>query len=243
MKKHLFFLFQTFLFLIIMIGLYPKSVKGESSSYSFVYCYGNTKIWVFIEANRTVTVNPDEDCSLFLTVYLERLGNNVGVFLNRVTFKLEGTQLIKTISPNVTLQSDIRSWSYNVTFKGDEVSSIIKPGQIISGEMTFELRYDIIDSYGEIWPFRVNEEFPILFKNIGQTEQPWMNFETVFIIVLLFGATSALALFLLRICKYKKEHASYPISTLTPQVASRVNHINNISLVNFLQTAQDATNI
>jgi len=207
-KKHLHFLFQTFLFLVIIIGLYSKSIRGESSSYSFVYCYGNTKIWVFIEANHTVTVNPNEDCSLFLTVYLERLGNNVGVFLNRVTFELEGTQLKKAISPNVTLQSDTRSWSYNIMFKGDEISSIVKPGQIISGEMIFELRYDIIDSSGEIWPFRVNEDFPISFKNIEQTEQPWMNFETVFIIALLFGATSASALFLLRIRRYKKEHVS-----------------------------------
>lgn len=177
----------------------------ESASHSFVYCYGHAKIWVFIEANRTITINPNESASIFLTVYLEKLGNNTGVFLNRITFELEGTPLEKTISPNVTLQSDRRLWSCNITFDKDEISSILKPGQIITGRLIFELRYEVIDSCGECWPFRVNEDFPISLKCIGQVEPSWINFETVFIIVLLFGVSSVLALFFLRVRKYKKE--------------------------------------
>lgn len=205
--KKLYFLYQIFLFSIVVTGIPLVSIGDMGlSSYSFVYCYGNAKIWVFIEANRTLIVNPNKSASLFLTIYLEKLGNNVGVFLNRVTFMLEGTQLVKTISPNVTLQNDMRLWSCNITFERDELSSILKPGQVISGKMTFELRYEIIDSSEETWSFRVNEDFPISFKDIGQTEQPWITFETVFIIVLLLGIISALALFCLRIRRYKKEH-------------------------------------
>ncbi|MGB9694335.1 MAG: hypothetical protein ACPLYF_05770 [Fervidobacterium sp.] len=206
-KRSRHFICQTFLFLIIALGISHSSISYmESASHSFVYCYGNTKIWVFIDANRTVIVNPNESVSLFLTVYLEKLGNNVGVFLNRVTFKLEEMQLEKTISPNITLQSNMDSWSCNITFEPDEISSMLNPGQLINGKMAFELRYDIIDSSGETWPFRVNEDFPISFKATEQKEQAWIPFETVFIIVLLFGVISALGLFWLRIHKYKKEH-------------------------------------
>jgi len=151
-------------------------------------------------------VNPNEPASLLLTVYLEKLGNNVGVFLNRITFKLEGTQLEKIISPNITLQSDMSSWSFNITFEQDEISSILSPGQIINGKMLFELRYDIIDSSGEIWPFRVNEDFPISFKYTGQMERPWITFETIFIIVLFIGVISVLGLFWLKVRRYKKSH-------------------------------------
>ena len=190
-----------------MLGILQPSIgHTESASYSFVYCYGNAKIWVFIETNRTITVNPNEPASLFLTIYLEKLGNNVGVFLNRITFKLEGTQLEKIISPNITLQSDMSSWSFNITFEQDEISSILSPGQIINGKMLFELRYDIIDSSGEIWPFRVNEDFPISFKYTGQMERPWITFETIFIIVLFIGVISVLGLFWLKVRRYKKSH-------------------------------------
>ncbi|MEM3828591.1 MAG: hypothetical protein QXP36_05205 [Conexivisphaerales archaeon] len=200
-------LFQLFLFLIVIVKLYPASANiSESPSYSFVYSYGNAKIWVFIEANRTLTAGPSTNCTIFLTVYLEKLGNNKGVFLNRITFKFEDTQLERILSPNVTLQDNMRSWSGNVTFEQDEISLIIRPGEVLSGRMNFELRYDVIDSFEETWPFRVNEEFPISFKNVAQIEQPWITYEVVFIATLLIGVISSIILLWLKIHRYKKPH-------------------------------------
>lgn len=100
----------------------------------------------------------------------------------------------------------MRSWSGNVTFEQDEISLIIRPGEVLSGRMNFELRYDVIDSFEETWPFRVNEEFPISFKNVAQIEQPWITYEVVFIATLLIGVISSIILLWLKIHRYKKPH-------------------------------------
>jgi len=206
MTKLEYFTIPMTIALIISLNLhYPCATAADSSFRSFVYCYGNAKIWVFIEANETLSVGPDTNCTINVTIYLENLGNNIGIFLNRVTFKFEGAQLEKTISPNVTLQNSLRSWSCNITFQQEDMSSMLRPGQILNGEMNFEFRYDIIDSSGEIWSYRLNENFPATFVNIGQVEAPWINFETIFITVLLVGIISAGILLWLRIRKYKRE--------------------------------------
>jgi hypothetical protein len=175
----------------------------DLSSHSFVYNYGNARIWVFIEANNTLIVSSNHNCTILFTVYIEELGNNKAVFLNRISFEFDSTILKKTVSPNVTFQEDKLSWSYVMNFDQKDISSILTPGQILGGEMNFEFRYDILDSAEQFWPFRVNEEFPLEFVNGEQSNQPWMNQTMIFIIVLLVGLVSAIVLLWVRIRKYK----------------------------------------
>lgn len=175
-----------------------------SSSYSFVYNYGNAKIWVFIETAKNLTIGPNKNSTILLTVYLEKLGNNSSVFLNRITFSLRETPIEKVVSPNVTLTEDSRSWSYNVTFSGEDMSPILGLGQMLNGDMSLEFRYDVIDSTGDTWSYRVNEDLPVRFINIEEVGPQWLSFEKLFITITVAGIGFAAILIWIRIRKYKK---------------------------------------
>lgn len=175
-----------------------------SSSYSFVYNYGNAKVWVYVQTDKNLTVGPNRNSTIAFTVYLEKLGSNSAVYLNRITFSLKGTPVEKVTSPNVTLQSNNQSWLYDVTFSDEDVSPVLGLGQALDGYMGFEFRYDVIDSTGGTWSYRVNEEIPVRFINIEEVGPQWLSFETLFITVTLIGIGSAAVLILFRIRRYKK---------------------------------------
>ena len=180
-------------------------LKAEDSlSYSFVYSYGNAKIWVFIDTNKSLVIGSSQNSSILLAIYLEELGTNVAIFLNRVTFSIEGTQFERELSPNVTLDSTLRSWSYDITIEKKDVVQILLPVLAISGRIYFELRYDVIDSAGKYWSYRANEEFPQSFTNTDYTIQPFLSFETIFVVISVLGIASALVLLYFRIRRYKK---------------------------------------
>ncbi len=188
----------------VLMNLNSYTVTVESlSSYSFVYNFGNAKIWVYIEANDSLVIGPSNYSSILLTIYLEKLGTNKGVFLNRVTFNFEGTQLEKVISPNVTLSNDGGLWSGNISFE-QNASAILRPGQMMRGEMDFEFRYDIIDSAEKMWSYRVNERFPQTVLNIERADQPLPGFVTVFAFVSLLAIGSAAVLIWFKIRRYRK---------------------------------------
>jgi len=202
-----YYAFRKAMVLILIVNLSKVCAEVDVlAPHSFVYNYGHAKIWVFIETNTTLTISPRTNSTILLTAYLENLEDNKGIFLNRVTFMLRQTQLEKSVSPNVTLDNSQRSWSYNATFEFEDISTILRPGQSLNGEMSFEFRYDIIDSSGDVWSFRVNEDFPVEFANAGQLEQPWVSFQMVFVIVLIFAIVSAIVLSWLKIRKYKKQY-------------------------------------
>lgn len=176
----------------------------NAEHYSFVYCYGNVKIWVSIELNRTFFMGPKADSSIFLAVDLEKLGNNVGVLINRLTVSFDGTQIRETISPNVTLNNSLRSWAYNLTFEEEDVYRILLPGQRLVSALNFEFRYDVIDPSGECWSYRVNEYIPTTIQSSEQVAETWITFEGVFLIVALFGVASAVIVLGLRIRRHKQ---------------------------------------
>jgi hypothetical protein len=195
------------LIIVASIMIYSNSLilkAADLSSYSFVYSFGNAKIWVFIETNESLAIGPNQNSSILLTIYLEELGTNKAVFLNRVTFDFKGTQFEKELSPNVTLDDNARSWSHNIDIEQKDITPILPPGQASSGTMHFEFRYDLIDSAGKDWPYRVNEEFPQSFVNTEHASQPLFPFETIFVVTLSLGIASAMVLLYLRIRKYKK---------------------------------------
>jgi hypothetical protein len=195
------------LIMIVSIMIDSNSLMlraADFSAYSFVYSFGNAKIWAFIEANESLAIGPSQNGSILVTIYLENLGTNKAVFLNRLTFDFKGTQFEKELSPNVTLDDDARSWSYDIDIEQKDIKSILPLGQASSGTMNFEFRYDVIDSAGEYWQYRVNEEFPQSFVNTEQASQPPLSFETIFVLTLSLGIASAMALLYLRIRKYKK---------------------------------------
>lgn len=177
---------------------------ADAESYSFVYSYGNAKIWVFVMLNRTFFVGPKANGSIFLTIYLEKLGNNIGVFINRLTFGFDGTQIRKTISPNVTLNNSLRSWAWNITFGQEDVDRILVPGQTLVGALNFEFRYDVIDSSGEYWYYRVNENIPATIQSSEQAAKTWKTFGTVFLIISLLGVVSAVVVLGLKIRRHKR---------------------------------------
>jgi hypothetical protein len=203
MRKFWQFIICIFLILTLLELNCSIADAVDMSSHSFVYNYGNARIWVFIEANSTLIVSPNHNGTILFTVYIEELGNNKAVFLNRITFEFDSTMLKKTVSPNVTFQEDKLSWSYVVNFDQKDISDILIPGQTLGGEMNFEFRYDILDFTEQFWPFRVNEEFPLEFANGEQSNQPWINQAMIFIIVLLVGSVSVVVLLWVRIRKYK----------------------------------------
>jgi len=177
---------------------------ADMESYSFVYSYGNAKIWVFLMLNRTFFIGPQTNSSIFSTIYLEKLGNNIGVFINRLTFGFEGTQIKKTTSPNVTLNNSLRSWAWDLTFGQEDVCQIMVPGQTLVGALTFEFRYDVIDSSGEYWPYRINENIPATIQSSEQVAETWITFGTVFLIVSLFGVVTAVVVLWLKIRRHKR---------------------------------------
>ncbi len=193
------------LFLIFSVSLAHVCFSTENlSTYSFVYNYGNAKVWTFIETNKTLTVASNRSSTILITVYLESLGTNMGVFLNRITFKLGETQFEKTISPNITLHNDTRSWSCNITLSEDSIP-FWTVGGTLAGTMTFELRYDIVDSTGDTWSYRVNENLPVRIVNVESTGPQWISFEMLFASILLIGIGSAAFIIWLKIHKYRKE--------------------------------------
>jgi len=179
-------------------------LKATDLSYSFVYSYEHAKIWVFIETNESLAIGPSQNGSILFTTYLEEMGTNKAVFLNRLTLGIKGTQFERELSPNVTLDKNARSWSHDIDIEQRDVISILPLGQTTSGTLYFELRYDVIDSTGENWPYRVNEEFPQNFVNTEQLGQPLLSFETMFAVILSLGIASAMVLLYLKIHKYKK---------------------------------------
>ena len=188
------------------VGTYASEVESNS----FVYCYGDVKIWVIVMLNQTSFIGPRANGSIFLTVLLENSGNNIGVFINRFTFDLEGTQIEKNISPNVTLNTQLPSWTSNITFWQEDVSSILVPGQVLTPNLDFEFRYDVIDSDGEYWSYRVNERIPVKIQSPKQPAETMTTFGTVFVIVSLFGLTSVIVMLSLKIRSYKKNQAQIP---------------------------------
>ena len=201
--KHLTTITLSAIFIIAFSQSYLCS--ADASSYSFVYNYGNAKVWVFIETGKNLTVGSNRNSTITLTVYLEKLGNNSAIFLNRITFSLKETPVEKVTSPNVTLQTDKQSWSYNVTFSDEDVSPILKIGQALDGDMSFEFRYDVIDPTGDTWSYRVNEDLPVRLISIQDLWPQWISFEKLFIIITLVGIGSAAILIWVRIRKYKKD--------------------------------------
>ena len=194
----------------------PTSV-ADTESYSFVYNYGNAKIWAFITLDYPFFVGPETNSSASATIYLEKLGSNIGVFINRLTFGFEGTQIRKTVSPNVTLNNSLRSWTWNTTFEQEDINQILFPGQIMTRTLNFEFRYDVIDSSGEYWFYRINENIPVAIQSAEQSAETWTSFGTVFLIVSIFGVSCAVIVLWLKIRRYRKatlstkrkENASY----------------------------------
>jgi len=181
----------------------------DTDSYSFVYNYGNAKIWVFVMLNHPFLIGPEVNNSIFLTVYLEKLGSNRGVFLNRLTLSFEGTQVRKAISPNVTLGNDLRLWTWNITFGQEDIDLILLLGQyLFATTLDFEFRYDIIDSSEEYWFYRVNESIPATIQRQGQAADTWITFGTIFLIVSLFGVASAILVLWLKIRRYRRTSLS-----------------------------------
>jgi len=204
MKNLKYFVFQIILISVLM-NLTSFAAYAESlSSYSFVYNFGNAKIWAFIETNESLAVGPNKNSSILLTIYLEKLATNKGVFLNRVTFSFEGTQFERVLSPNVTLTTDAPLWSYNISFGQEDAAPILGPGQTVRGEMNFEFRYDVIDSTEDIWSYRVNERFPQTLLSTEQANQPLPPFETIFVLISLLGIGVAILLTWFKIRKYRK---------------------------------------
>lgn len=189
-----------------LVGTHASEVESNS----FVYCYGNVKIWVIVMLNQTSFIGPRANGSIFLTILLENSGNKVGVFINRFTFDLEGTQIEKSISPNVTLNTQLPSWASNITFWQEDVGSILVPGQVLVQNLDFEFRYDVIDSNGECWSYRVNESIPVTIQSPKQPAETMTTFGTVFVIMSLFGVVSVIVVLCLKIRSYKKNQAQLP---------------------------------
>lgn len=204
-KEFCWFVVGMILTLITSLNFGSASASvAETESYSFVYSYGNAKIWVFVMLNRSLFIGPKVNCSIFSTVYLEKLGNNRGVFINRLTFTFEGTQIEKPTSPNVTLNNSLRSWAWNTTFGQEDFNRIIVPGQTLVKSLNFEFRYDVIDSSGEYWSYRVNENIPATIQSSEQAAETWITFGTVFLIISLFGVVSAAVVLGLKIRRHKR---------------------------------------
>jgi hypothetical protein len=135
---------------------------------------------------------------------LEKLGSNRGVFVNRLTFGFEGTQIREIVSPNVTLDNNLRSWAGNVTFEEGDVDQVLMPGQTLARALNFEFRYDVMDSSGEYWPYRVSENIPATIQMSGQAGETWITFGTVFLLISLLGVAFAVVVLGLRIRRYKR---------------------------------------
>jgi len=208
-KEFFCFRVEIILILIVLWNLVSAYTCAAESN-SFVYCYGNVKIWISVVSNQTSFIGPKANGSIVLTIFLENLGSNLGVFINRLTFSLEGTQIRRSISPNVTLDTQLPSWTCNVTFGQEDVGSILIPGQVLAQNLNFEFRYDVIDSSREYWSYRVNESIPVTIQSPKQPAEAVTTFVTVFLVVSLFGVISVLVVLWLKIRSYKKKHAPKP---------------------------------
>jgi len=205
-KKTFYFIVFGIIFALITLSN-PCSASTsavDTKYYSFVYNYGNAKIWVFVTLDHPFFMGSKMNSSISATVYLEKLGTNIGVFINRLTFSLEGTQVRKTISPNVTLNNSLRSWTWNTTFGQEDIDRILVPGQTLAWSMNFEFRYDVIDSSGEYWFYRINENISATIQSPESTAETWITFGTVFLIVSIFGVLCAIIMLWLKIRRYRK---------------------------------------
>lgn len=192
----------------ILFSLIALNLGYGLISRSFVYSYGGAKVWVFITTNDTWTLKPDLNYTLYFEIYLESSGNNIGVFINRVTLNFRGTGLRQLISPNITLQSAGQSWTWNVTLKPTEEEFGLYPGQSSTFNLDFEVRYDTIDSSGTHWHYRVSDYITTKVKNPFSTTQPWTILPIVFLSVLSGGLAVALIILWIKIRKYKKTNGS-----------------------------------
>ena len=198
---------KTSLYFIVFIlfSATTLNLSYASTSESFVYSYGGAKIWVFIDTNNTWAIKRDLNYTLYFEVYLESLGKNVGVFINRVTLSFRGTNLRQMISPNITLQSAGQSWTWNATFELVEHELSVYPGQSSTFDLNFEVRYDVIDSSETHWHYRVSDHIPVVIKNPSTpTSKPWTFAVTVFFLVLMSGMAIALIILWIKIRRYKK---------------------------------------
>jgi len=155
-----------------------------ANTHSFVYSYGGVKLWVFVDLNETWSVGQNQ--SIRVKLYLEDLGQNKGVFLNRITIDVWRTSITHVASPNTTLDYANKLFEWNLTLNGSEIFQELCSSS--STRVEFEIRYDIVDSMSTSWPFIVNDHIPIRLNNLSNNGNSWLNpVILVFIIVILSG--------------------------------------------------------
>jgi hypothetical protein len=65
----------------------------------------------------------------------------------------------------------------------EDVGSVLIPGQVLTQNLDFEFRYDVIDSNGDYWSYRVNESIPVTIQSPKQPAETMTTFGTVFVSV------------------------------------------------------------
>jgi len=169
--------------------------------HSFIYSYGGVKLWVFVDLNETWSVEQNQ--SIRVKLYLEDLGQNKEVFVNRITIDVEATSIRHVASPNITLNYANKLYHWNLTLNESEIFQELSTS--FSTKINFEFRYDIVDSTSTSWPFIVNDYIPIRLKNVFKNGNYWLNpVILVFIIVMLSGLGASSMILWLKIRRLRK---------------------------------------
>lgn len=172
-----------------------------AETHSFVYSYGGAKLWVFVDLNETWSVGQNQ--SMQIKLYLEDLGRNKEVFVNRITIDVEGTSIRRVTSPNITLNYANRLYHWNLKLNESEIFQELSTS--FSAKVNFEFRYDIVDSTSTSWPFIVDDYTPIRFKNVSKNGNYWLNpVILVFIIVMLSGLGASFMILWIKIRRLRK---------------------------------------
>jgi hypothetical protein len=169
--------------------------------HSLVYSYGGVKLWVFVDLDETWSVGQNQ--SIQVKLFLEDLGQNKEIFVNRITLDLEGTSIRHIVSPNITLNYANKLYHWNLTLNESEFSQELS--MPISTKVNFEIRYDIVDSILTSWPFVVNDYIPIRLKIVSKNGNYWLNpIILVFIIVMISGLGASSMILWIKIRKLRK---------------------------------------